>query len=115
MDSWEILGFMAATAGAISLLPEVMKALRTHHLRDLAWGMLLLSLFASTAWLMYGIHLHNLPMIFSPSVNVVMEVTLIFLKLHYSKHRKPIMLKNNLIDKAHDKALETEAVLNKGE
>ena len=89
--TWETVGFIAATFGAISLIPEIVKALRTHHLQDLSWGMILLFMGSSTLWFLYAINTHDNPLIISCTVNLFNESVLVFLKIHYSHVKMPLM------------------------
>ena len=90
MFRWEILGYIGASMGAVSLVPEVLKALRTHHLNDLAWGMLFLMLSSSVCWFTYGMTMHVLPLLLSSAINMGMESFLVVLKLRYSKEKMPL-------------------------
>ena len=87
------IGLLAALMNAISLMPEVEKALKTHHLRDVAWGMLIFLSCSSFMWILYGFHMTDYPIIVSDSVNLTMALFLISLKIHYSKGNKPIFNK----------------------
>lgn len=91
MDIWMIVGYVAATANTIELIPEVRKVLRTRHLDDVSWAMLILMFCSSSLWASYGIHLADIPLIISGVVNATMEITLMVLKKKYqkkSRHRR---------------------------
>jgi uncharacterized protein with PQ loop repeat len=89
----EFVGYIAATLGAFSLAPEIKKALKTHHLRDVSWWMVLLSLTGSILWELYGLHIGNLPIILSDALNILLSIFLIVLKLRYVKYDQPLLLK----------------------
>lgn len=91
MDNLELLGYIATCFSAISLLPEVLKALKTHHLRDLAWGMLALMIVSSSLWMIYGYAKGVTPLVISAGMNLLFELFLVGLKLHYSKSKKPLL------------------------
>jgi uncharacterized protein with PQ loop repeat len=90
MAFWNIIGCIAATCGAISLVPEVYKALKTHHLRDISWGMLALLWSSSVLWGAYGFSQNDVPLVFSSVMNVILESTLLILKKHYELTGKPL-------------------------
>jgi len=90
----QIVGVLAGVLNAIKLIPETSKALKTHHLRDVSWGMLILIGLSSTLWELYGIHYHDWPIIISDGMNMSMTVFLTFLKIHYDQHKRPILLKS---------------------
>lgn len=106
MEFWTIIGYLAALCGATSLIPEVVKAYKSHHLQDVSWGMLYLFLSSSILWGSYGIHIQDLPLVASAVINFSMESALIVMKKHYSMTGKPLrehFAKNKL-------AAETEPV-----
>ena len=88
-----LIGFLAALANAISLVPEIKKAIQTHHLRDIAWGMLFFLSCSSFMWLLYGVHIVDYPIIVSDGINLVLAIFLITLKARYSKGYKPLIAK----------------------
>lgn len=85
MEAIEYLGYIAAITGCTSLIPEVIRAHRTRHLRDVAWGMLTLMLISSSLWLIYGLIENVPPLIFSSSVHVTLQSVLIIQKYVYSR------------------------------
>lgn len=87
---WNVIGCLAAVCGAISLIPEVLKALKTHHLGDVSWGMLFLLMLSSIMWGSYGVSQNDLPLIASAIINFTLETVLIALKKHYTTTGKPL-------------------------
>ena len=85
------VGYLAGLFGAVSLLPEVSKALKTHHLKDVAWGMLGLTAFSSFLWFLYGYHLESYPVMLSDGLHFSMACLLIGLKIHYHKGGKTLV------------------------
>lgn len=92
----EFIGYIAGILGATSLVPEIAKALKTHHLKDVAWGMLILSGFSSFMWTLYGIHIDAYPIIFSDGIHFATAIFLIYLKIRYSKFKAPLLAKENV-------------------
>ena len=87
---WNVVGCLAAVCGAISLIPEIMKALKTRHLGDVSWGMLLLLMMSSIMWGSYGLAQNDFPLIASATINFILETVLIALKKHYEATGKPL-------------------------
>ena len=83
-------GFIATITGATTLVPEIIRALKTHRLKDVAWSWLLTMLASSILWFIYGLLLHDMILMFSPIVNLTLEIALLNLKKHYEIHRHPI-------------------------
>lgn len=95
----QIFGYLGVIFTGTHLLPEVYKALKTNHLRDVAWTMLLMLLAGSTSWLLYGFFLHDIPLMTSASLNVIGCVTLLTLKYLYLRNDQPIFEKVGLSKK----------------
>lgn len=93
MDPLLIVGYLAATANTIEFLPEVLKALRTHHLEDLSWAMMGLLCFSNIMWGIFGLHLNDIPLIACSLINGIMQWTLVILKFRYQKNKKPLFAK----------------------
>ncbi|KAA0888185.1 hypothetical protein ET418_17305 [Oryzomonas rubra] len=78
-----ILGLVAGTMTSIAAVPQVIKTLRTRHARDISvWQPLLLSIGVAL-WIVYGMLIHNLPLIVANIVPLACNALLIGLKLHY--------------------------------
>jgi MtN3 and saliva related transmembrane protein len=92
MTPIEFIGFAAAALSCMSLLPELHQALRTHHLKDVAWGMILLMTISSLFWLVYGTYNNLMPLIVSASIQIALQITLMGLKLLYDKNKKPLII-----------------------
>lgn len=76
------------------MVPELIKALKTHHLRDVAWGMLGLHAVGAVCWFIYGAYRSDIPLAISGGLNAVLGFTLIILKYHYDKTEKPMLPKD---------------------
>ncbi len=90
MELYTLIGTAAAICGAISLIPEVLKAYRTHHLNDVSWGMLFLLTSSSVLWGLYGMLTNDILLTASSIVNFVMEGALIIMKQHFHMTGKPL-------------------------
>ncbi len=90
MEFWTFIGYIAALCGAVSLIPEVIKGARTHHLQDVSWGMLGLLFFGSTLWGLYGMKTDDFPLVFSAVMNITCNATLMLMKKHYELTGKPL-------------------------
>lgn len=113
MNTWIIIGYLATLTGAISLIPEVIKAYHTHHLQDISWGMLSLLISSSVFWGAYGYHLHDSPLIISAIMNFMAEFTLIAMKKHYDVTGKPLVehfKKKKTFTKQLQPAMENETI-----
>ena len=77
------IGLVAGTLTSIAAIPQVIKTLRTRHARDISiWQPLLLA-FGVALWMIYGMLIHDLPLILANIIPLICNVLLTALKLHY--------------------------------
>lgn len=77
------LGLVAGTLTSIAAIPQLVKTLRTRHARDISiWQPLLLSIGVAL-WMVYGMLIHDLPLILANIVPLLCNALLTGLKLHY--------------------------------
>jgi MtN3 and saliva related transmembrane protein len=81
-----ILGLIAGTLTSVAAVPQLVKTLRTRHARDISiWQPLLLSIGVAL-WLIYGILIHDLPLILANIIPLACNVMLTALKLRYQNN-----------------------------
>jgi len=77
------LGLVAGTLTSIAAIPQLVKTMRTRHARDISiWQPLLLAIGVAL-WLIYGILIHDTPLILANIVPLACNVMLAILKLRY--------------------------------
>jgi len=81
MDYIEIIGLTAAAMGGISLLPQVLKVLKTKSTKDISREMFLLLAGSIFLWLVYGILLNNLPIIMANFFGFIQALIILFFKI----------------------------------
>jgi MtN3 and saliva related transmembrane protein len=59
----ETIGYLAGTITSLSLLPQILRTLRSKSSRDISWGWLIAMLTGMLLWLAYGWSIANYPMI----------------------------------------------------
>lgn len=79
----EYVGFAAAFCTTISFLPQAIHTIRTRHTKDLSLRMYLLFTIGVFLWLLYGIALHDLPMMLANSVTLALSSVILTMKLRY--------------------------------
>lgn len=80
----EIIGYTAAVAGTLIMVPQVIKSIKTKKVDDLAWGMLVLFLLNCILWVIYGVLITAWPVIISNSVVLLIIIFQSILKYKYS-------------------------------
>jgi MtN3 and saliva related transmembrane protein len=77
------LGLVAGTLTSIAAIPQLVKTLRTRHARDISvWQPLLLAI-GIALWLVYGVLIHDLPLVLANIVPLICNIMLTILKLRY--------------------------------
>ena len=77
------LGLVAGALTSIAAVPQLVKTLRTRHARDISvWQPLLLAIGVGL-WLVYGMLIHDTPLIISNIVPLICNIMLTILKLRY--------------------------------
>ena len=83
IDSYEIIGLIAAVLTTSAFVPQVYKVWRSKSTESLSLSMYIAFFVGIVLWLVYGIHLNSLAMILSNTVTGVLALVLIILKLRY--------------------------------
>jgi len=77
------LGLVAGTLTSIAAIPQLIKTLRTRHARDISvWQPLLLAV-GIALWLIYGVLIHDLPLVLANIVPLICNIMLTILKIQY--------------------------------
>ncbi len=95
MSGWEMVGFTASMLSAGTFLPEVSRAIKTQHLGDVAWGMLILIVSNCALWIVYASYLGILPVILSSSLNLIMGIILMSIKWRSERKLVPVLVGDN--------------------
>lgn len=78
-----VIGYLAAIVGTFLMMPQVIRAIRTKHMKDVSMGMLVAYIVNCALWDMYGILLGAMPMILCNSIALVIGVWQVVLKRKY--------------------------------
>ncbi len=77
------IGLIAGTLTSVAAIPQVVKTLRTRHARDISiWQPLLLA-FGVALWIIYGMLIHDLPLILTNIISLGCNALLTGLKFYY--------------------------------
>lgn len=76
---------MAGTLTSIASIPQVVKTLKTRHVRDISvWQPLLLA-FGVALWMLYGILINDWPLILANITPLICNAVLTVMKVRYGK------------------------------
>jgi len=83
MDITTSIGLAAGTLTTISAFPQVIKAWKTRHTKDISLGMYMLLLSGVILWLIYGILRKDTPVIIANALTAIPVGTVLILKIRY--------------------------------
>ena len=78
-----ILGLVAACLTTFSFLPQVIKVVKTKHTKDLSLLMYSIISVGIILWLVYGLIIMDIPLIFANAISLVFTATILVYKLKY--------------------------------
>jgi len=81
----EIIGLIAGILTSSSLIPQIMKTLKTKDAQDISFKMLLVLLIGLCLWIYYGIINRDRPIIYTNILAASITILMIFLKYKYSR------------------------------
>ena len=87
MDNITLIGTVAATCTTMAFVPQVIKAHRTRHVRDLSMSMFIIFSFGVASWFVYGILTESAPIIIANVVTFCMSVYILYLKIRYGREK----------------------------
>jgi len=81
------IGMVAAVLTTIAYIPQVVKIYRTKSARDVSFRMFSLLATGVSLWLVYGIMMRYVPLIFANFVTLALSLTVLGLKIKYERTR----------------------------
>ena len=83
IDSYEIIGLIAAVLTTAAYVPQVYKTWKTKSAGNISLTMYIAMFIGILLWLVYGIHLKSLAMILANSVTAILTLIILVFKLRY--------------------------------
>jgi len=81
------IGLIAGLLTTAAFIPQVWKIYRTKSGKDISGRMFSLFSAGIVLWLIYGVLLESMPLILSNAVTLALSLTIIALKVRYSRPR----------------------------
>ncbi|HEU0109827.1 MAG TPA: SemiSWEET transporter [Flavisolibacter sp.] len=85
MNWTQIIGLAAGVLTASSLIPQVVKTIKEKKADDVSLVMLLILMTGIGLWIVYGIKRDDLPIIATNSFSLLVNVTMIVLRIKYHR------------------------------
>ena len=83
MELVTVLGLVAAACTTIAFLPQAIKSIRTKHTKDISLPMYSIMTFGLVMWLVYGLIIGNLPLIFANAISGFFAGIILVLKIRH--------------------------------
>ena len=85
MNWTQTIGLAAGVCTAISLVPQVIKTIKEKQAEDVSLIMLLVLGTGLALWIVYGIKRNDLPIIATNSFSLLVNITMVVLRIRYKK------------------------------
>ena len=86
MTSADMVGYAATVVGTSMMLPQLARSWQTKHMRDVAFGTIVLFLFNCALWLAYGLMIAATPIVVANAIGFVIGLVLLALKLRFREN-----------------------------
>ena len=79
------LGLIAGSLTTLAYLPQLIKTWKSKSADDISWSMLMILCLGIVLWLVYGIAVHDLPLIAANVVTLILASIILGLKVRYRR------------------------------
>lgn len=83
MDYLKLLGLAAGTITSITFLPQVIQIYKTKSARDISINMLALLILGVSMWLVYGIFVKDVAIIYTNLMVLTMSLIMLYFKWRF--------------------------------
>jgi MtN3 and saliva related transmembrane protein len=85
MDLAPFIGYVAGICSTLAFVPQVYRTYRTRHAYDISYGMLLLLSTGVCLWFIYGLSIHDIPIILANGVTLMLLLFLTGMKVSFTR------------------------------
>lgn len=86
MELTQIIGYLATFAITVCYIPQVLHTYRSKDVSGISLGMYCALAFGVLLWLIYGILIGDTPLMLCNSISLLMILSILTMKLMYSKY-----------------------------
>lgn len=87
----EVLGFIAGSLVAVSLVPQVIKSVKTRSTSDISLQWNLINLGGQVLWIVYGIVIKSVSLYVMSGITFAMALIMLGLKLRYGMAQRSLV------------------------
>jgi MtN3 and saliva related transmembrane protein len=81
MSTATIIGYVAAALSTASFAPQAWKIIRARETKDISTGMYVLTVAGFAAWIVFGLLVHEWPLVISNSICLLLSAFILLMKL----------------------------------
>lgn len=85
MNGTDILGLFAGACVTISVIPQIIKVLKTKKVRQISLLTFSILTFGIAVWVVYGILKNDLPIIITNSISLFLNLIMVYFIIYYEK------------------------------
>ncbi len=78
-----IIGLIAGACTTISLLPQVIKTIKTKETKDISMAMYIILITGMLLWIIYGVLINAHPVIAANAFSLLLALIVLILKIKY--------------------------------
>ena len=79
----DIIGFIGGALTTLALVPQVVKAWKTKHTKDVSLWWIIILTTGVFLWLVYGILIRSMPIIAANGATLILSLAVLTLKVKY--------------------------------
>lgn len=83
LSTTDLLGIVAGSLTTASFLPQVVKAWRSGHTKDVSIFMFLLLFIGLVLWIAYGIVKGDMPIVLANAISIALVSAILYFKIKY--------------------------------
>jgi MtN3 and saliva related transmembrane protein len=79
----EIVGIAAGALSCTTFIPQVVKTYKSKSAKDVSMAMFIIAAVSTFLWLIYGLLIDSISLIFTNAIVVVLSLVMLYLKLKF--------------------------------
>jgi MtN3 and saliva related transmembrane protein len=85
MDFMEVIGIVAGICTSSSVIPQLVKTVRTKKATDVSLLMFVVLLTGNSLWVYYGADMGDVPIVATNILSILLNIAMLFFKFKYKE------------------------------
>ncbi|WP_010298047.1 SemiSWEET transporter [Candidatus Odyssella thessalonicensis] len=81
----ELIGLSAGMLTTLAFLPQVIKVIKTHSVKNISVSMYIIFCLGLILWIIYGIYLDSTPIIIANTITLVLAAAILIMKIIWDR------------------------------